>query len=386
MPSGAAAATAHPSPRNDGLARALVDETQDERRADDPAPRGTSPRHRRGRRLVHERGGGCAVPQAPQRAARPPAGAGAADVGNRGVVSRLDEVGLHHGLHRVQGLRQYRGAQPRGDRARGERRRSGRASCSVGTGEVPAAAKSFGATAAARRARVPASLARRSVFVSRCSPSAGTVSLSEPPNFAAASVTIQGPNAGARRGARQPRRREPRGGGESVECFMERLRKSAGVGGGAFGPALALLEEPFEPPRCSELHEGHRDAHQHAGGPPAIPHRGVQRKTPLVPRGFFNACRGWVFVFRSRFFSGARGRSGVVPRVRLERVKTSRDAMRIAGRLARRGRAPDASRIAIGDAKTRVARRGKAPARGSFRDGARKIFFGGTPRDAPAAP
>ena len=177
-------------------------------------------------------------------------------------------------------------------------------------------------------------------------------------------------------------------GGESVECFTEIvLRKSASASAAEpSGPRSRVsksLSSRRAVPNCTKV----------IGTPistPAVHPRyhtaGFRgRRRPSCAK-FFNVCRGCVFVFRSRFFSGARGRSGVVPRVRLERVKTSRDAMRIAGRLARRVRAPDASRIAIGDAKTRVARRGKAPARGSFRDGARKIFFGGTPRDAPAAP
>ena len=159
--------------------------------------------------------------------------------------------------------------------------------------------------------------------------------------------------------------------------FRNRARRRGGLA------RAARFEEPFEPPRRSNCTKVIGTPITRAGGPPAVPHRGVQGKTPPACAKFFNVCRGCVSFF-VRVFSEARGRSGVVPRVRLERVKTSRDAMRIAGRLARRGRAPDASRIAIGDAKR--ASRGEGKRRLGVRsETEREIFFGGTPRDACCA-
>ena len=161
---------------------------------------------------------------------------------------------------------------------------------------------------------------------------------------------IQGLNARARRGARQPRRRKPRGGGRERRMFYgNRFTEiGVGVGGGAFGPALALFEEPFEPPRRSELHEGHRDAHQHAGGPPAVPHRGVQRKTPPVLREVLQRVQGLCFRFSFAFFFGGegtvRGRPQGPTRTREDVARrdayrgTSRSSCTRARRLAHRDR------------------------------------------------
>ena len=115
-----------------------------------------------------------------------------------------------------------------------------------------------------------------------------------------------------------------------------------------FGPALARFEEPFEPPRRSELHEGHRDAHQHAGGPPAVPHRGVQRKTPPVLREVLQRVQGLCFRFSFAFFFGGegtvRGRPQGPTRTREDVARrdayrgTSRSSWTRARRLAHRDR------------------------------------------------
>ena len=164
-----------PSPRNDGLARALVDETQDERRADDPrAARHEPPPQREDAALVHERGGGCAVPQAPQpRGARPPAGAA-----RRTWKTRRRPRGWTR-LDRITVFTVSRGcvstAAPSPEATAHAASGSGRASRSVGTARGTRSCKASRATvsrAPRAKARSLLAFARRSVFVSRCSLSA----------------------------------------------------------------------------------------------------------------------------------------------------------------------------------------------------------------------
>jgi hypothetical protein len=99
------------------------------------------------------------------------------------------------------------------------------------------------------------------------------VSTSEPPNFCCCVInTSRGCTHRPETPPASPaaKKRAP---GESVFAFVWFV--VVPKRGGVVGVWVFSLEEPLEPTRGSELHDGHRDAHQDARGPPAVPHRGV---------------------------------------------------------------------------------------------------------------